>query len=90
MINKNVLIAGGSGLIGQRLSELLMENGYSVSILSRKKIPVNNVEVYLWNSENGYIEDGAIRNADYIVNLAGSGIAERRSDLVNEVSATSR
>ena len=78
MIDKNVLIAGGSGLIGERLSQLLMENGYTVSILSQKKYSVNNVKVYLWNTADDYIEDGAIHNADYIVNLAGSGIGEKR------------
>ena len=35
--NKVVLITGGSGLIGSRLTELLLQSGYGVSHLSRKK-----------------------------------------------------
>lgn len=75
---KNVLIAGGSGLIGRRLSAMLMEKGYTISILSRTRSSENNVKVYLWNTASGFIEDGAIDNADHIINLAGTGIAEKR------------
>ena len=30
-----ILITGGTGMIGKRLSQLLIENGYEILILSR-------------------------------------------------------
>lgn len=75
---KNILIAGGSGLVGSRLSELFLEKGYSVSILSRKKFSKGNITGYLWNPSENYIEAEAIQHADSIINLAGEGIADKR------------
>ena len=74
---QNVLIAGGSGLIGSRLSELFLEKGYAVSILSRKNIYKNNIIFYQWNPASGFIDNDAIKNADFIINLAGEGIADK-------------
>ncbi len=73
----NVLIAGGSGLVGQRLSALLREQGHEVSWLSRSKDPGSPYPVFTWDTEAGFIEEGAIDQADYVVNLAGAGIADR-------------
>ena len=32
-----IVIAGGSGFIGQKLTELLLEEGHEIVILSRKR-----------------------------------------------------
>lgn len=86
---QNILIAGGSGLIGTRLTQMLLEKGYAVSYLSRKSFSKNNVMVYEWNPFNDFIEEGAIENANYIINLAGTGIAakawtnKRRHEIIN-------
>ncbi len=74
----NVLIAGGSGLLGQALTSILSEAGHQVSILSRQKRAKSLVPVFLWNVEKGQIDDGAIAAADVIINLAGEGIADAR------------
>jgi hypothetical protein len=71
----NVLISGGSGLIGAHLSKMLLEKGYGVAILGRTK---NTENTYLWNIAKQEIENGAIENADYIINLAGTGIADKK------------
>jgi NAD(P)-dependent dehydrogenase (short-subunit alcohol dehydrogenase family) len=34
--NMNVLITGGSGLVGTRLTEILLQKGFSVSHLTRE------------------------------------------------------
>ncbi len=73
-----VLITGGTGLVGTRLTELLLLKGYGVSYLSRSKEPVNQVKVYAWDIDNGYIERGALEEADYIIHLAGAGVADKR------------
>jgi len=74
----NILITGGTGMIGHRLTELLLAKGHKVSYLSRKKEKLTNVEVFQWDIQKGYIEAGALESADYVVHLAGAGIANKR------------
>ncbi|MGA0556304.1 TIGR01777 family oxidoreductase [Larkinella sp. VNQ87] len=75
-----VLITGGTGTIGRRLTELLLQQGFQVSLLSRSAAqkPRPNVAVYEWNIEKGHIDPQAIRTADHIIHLAGAGIADER------------
>ncbi|MGB3074423.1 MAG: TIGR01777 family oxidoreductase [Chitinophagales bacterium] len=74
---KTILITGGSGLIGNHLTQLLRQEGYGVIHLSRKKRS-SNVTTYEWNPDAGEIDDAAIVNADYIIHLAGANVAEHR------------
>jgi uncharacterized protein (TIGR01777 family) len=74
---KNVLIAGGTGLVGTRLSQLLTEQGYQVAILSRRAQPNLPYRVFQWDVVNGQIDPEAVRFADYVINLAGAGIADK-------------
>ena len=46
--DKNVLITGGTGLIGTRLTKLLMEQGANVAYLSRST-DKGSVKSYFWN-----------------------------------------
>lgn len=78
-----VLITGGTGLIGSRLTGLLIEKGYQVIILTRNKKKQNkdnasNPSYAIWNPAKGIIDAEAIQEADYIINLAGAGIADKR------------
>lgn len=75
---QTVLITGGTGMIGRRLTELLLEKGFNVSYLSRQKEIIDNVKVFRWDISKKYIEDGALETADYVVCLAGAGIADAR------------
>jgi uncharacterized protein (TIGR01777 family) len=78
-MKKNVLISGGSGFIGVHLTNLLIENGFSVSILSRSdKQNTLDVSYYKWDISNNYIDEKAVLNADFIIHLAGENIAEKR------------
>lgn len=77
-MSQKVLITGGTGLIGKRLTEMLLQKGYEVSYLSRKKKDIPSVKVYEWDVEKGYIEEGALDNVDYLIHLAGEGVAEGR------------
>lgn len=80
--NETVIITGGTGLIGNRLCQLLNENGYDTVVLSRKKtsdfITNNNSLVSFWNPEEGIIDESLIVKADYIIHLAGANIGESR------------
>jgi uncharacterized protein len=77
-----VLITGGSGLVGTALSKLLMQKGYTVIIIGRKlpkeKIKSENISYAVWNTENQTIDEDAVKRADYIVHLAGAGVADKR------------
>ena len=75
--SKVVLIAGGSGLIGTKLSRLLLDKKYTVCFLTRKK-DVNNVNTFSWDPQKKIIDERAIAMADVIINLAGESIAEKR------------
>jgi hypothetical protein len=74
-MSKTVLIAGGSGLIGSRLAEMLREKAFSVRLLTRSP---RGEEQFFWNPAVGKIDDEALQGIDYVINMAGAGIAEKR------------
>jgi uncharacterized protein (TIGR01777 family) len=78
-MKKNVLITGGTGFIGKHLTDLLVENGFSVSILSRKD-KQNSADVFYfkWDVTTGSIDDEAVLRADFVIHLAGENIADKR------------
>lgn len=73
---KNILIAGGSGLIGRRLSALLLERGYAVSWLSSSGVKAEGITVYQWHPELEKMDVRAIKNCDAIINLSGANISK--------------
>ena len=76
-----VIITGGTGTIGKRLSYFLTKKDYKVIIFTRnipKKSPAsNNISYAKWDVETGLIDEEAIQQADYIINLAGASVAEK-------------
>jgi len=64
-------------MIGDRLTDLLLQRGYHVSHLGRKKRD-GKVTTYLWDIERNYIDPEALRDVDAIVHLAGVNIGEKR------------
>lgn len=86
-----ILIAGGSGLVGSNLTRMLVDQGHEVRLLSRKKHPNDLASVFTWDIQEKTIEEGALDGVDAVVNLAGSGIADRRwSSQVKEELFSSR
>jgi len=76
---KNVLLTGGTGFVGKHLTDVLIDNGFLVSILSRsdqKNTP--SITYYKWDLKKNFIDQKAILKADYIIHLAGEGIVEKR------------
>lgn len=73
-----VLIGGGTGLIGRHLSEVLAREGYEVNHLSRQARPGAKFKTYQWDVKAQTIDDAAITGVDYVINLAGAGIADAR------------
>ena len=77
-MKKNVLISGGSGFIGKHLTNVLISNGFTISILSRSaKQNTAHIMYYKWDINTHFIEEEAVINADYILHLAGENIAEK-------------
>ena len=74
----NILIAGGTGLVGIRLSQMLKEKGHEVFHLSRRENLQAEFPAYKWDLDKKYIDEKALEKADYIINLAGAGVADAR------------
>ncbi|MEO1260501.1 MAG: TIGR01777 family oxidoreductase [Bacteroidota bacterium] len=74
----NILIAGGTGLLGSRLSQLLKDKGHEVFHISRKENLRAEFPAYRWDLNEGHIDETALAKADYIINLAGAGVADAR------------
>jgi uncharacterized protein len=70
-----ILITGGSGLIGKRLTLLLEKKDYEVAWLSRSSQAQKH---FLWDVEKKSIDPQAMEWADAVIHLAGSGVAEKR------------
>jgi len=74
----HILITGGTGLLGQAITQLLEQKGYEVAYLSRNKEKSGNIRLYQWDIKSGFIEEGAIENASAIMHLAGASVADGR------------
>ena len=80
---ETVLITGGTGFIGEALTQLLTEHGYHVIVLSRqphaRTNSANNLLTYAyWDVRKQAIDLAAVQAADFIVHLAGANVAGHR------------
>lgn len=73
-----ILITGGSGLIGTRLTQLLVGHGHNVRHLSRSKRTDAPVPVFTWSIEHGEVDPQALEGVDHIIHLSGASIAGGR------------
>ena len=80
---ETVLITGGTGMIGNALTQALIERGFNVIILTRhisneQKTKNDKLSYAIWNVEKQTIDKDAFAKADYIIHLAGASVAEKR------------
>lgn len=75
---EQVLIAGGTGFIGNYLKEYLSAYGWKVTILTRNKSNAELPGFYYWNPSKKVMDQQAIDNTTILINLTGSGIADKR------------
>lgn len=72
---KNILITGGSGLIGHKITQVLEQKGYTVAWLSRTP---QVQKTFLWDISIQTLDPEAMNWADAVIHLAGAGVAEKR------------
>lgn len=77
-MQETVLITGGSGLVGARLSQLLMAKRYKIRHMSRTSYSSGAISRFQWNLETMEWDNDAIIGVDYIIHLAGANVAEGR------------
>ncbi len=81
---ETVLISGGTGLVGTALTSLLTGKGYKVIILSRqlpednKKPQPGNISYTKWDVKKQEMDISVLQKADYIINLAGAGVMDKK------------
>jgi uncharacterized protein (TIGR01777 family) len=56
----------------------LIAKGYQVSWLSRKERTEGNIKIYPWNYKSGKLDETAVKQADYIIHLAGASVGDKR------------
>jgi hypothetical protein len=72
---KNILITGGSGLVGKQITALLEQKGYQVAWLSRSS---QGQQSFLWDIAKKELDQESIEWSDCIIHLAGAGVADKR------------
>jgi uncharacterized protein (TIGR01777 family) len=73
----NILITGGSGLIGSQISDLLISSGYNVGHLTRSPEKKSaSAKMFGWNIDRQEIDQEAIPWADHIIQLAGETVGQ--------------
>lgn len=93
---KRIVIAGGSGFIGEPLVRRLLARGDDVAVLTRNPSNVRAGRAVAWNPPTQGSWSDEVANADVVINLAGENVgggrwtAERKKRIIeSRVAATS-
>ena len=85
-----IAISGGSGFIGKYLSSFFIQKGYTVYILTRKKIAETshtNLQYVQWTPD---LQTFPLSSIDVVINLAGESINSRWTKKQKESILNSR
>jgi uncharacterized protein (TIGR01777 family) len=92
---KKIVVAGGSGFIGEPLVRRLLARGDDVEVLTRNPSKVHAGRALLWNpvSEGSWMD--VVADADVVINLAGENVgggrwteARKKRVIASRVDAT--
>ena len=70
--SKNILITGGTGLVGSQLAPLLKSMGHKVFLLTRSPKQENHIG---WSLKDREIDSEKLKDIEVVINLAGASIA---------------
>lgn len=73
-----IVIAGGSGFVGTRLTEVLINEGHEIIILTRKDLKNEAHITYVQWLQKGAVPEQEIGEVDAFINLAGVSINDGR------------
>ena len=75
-----ILITGATGLIGQELTNLLLQEKHTVHYLTTTPFKSHKRQNYFgfhWNPKTGKIDDNCIIGVDVVIHLAGASISQK-------------
>jgi uncharacterized protein (TIGR01777 family) len=73
-----IVIAGGSGLVGKKLTQMLVEKGHEVAWLTRNGKAKSPIKLFEWDIKNQTIDKAVFDFAEVFINLAGAGVADKK------------
>lgn len=76
-MGKNILITGGTGLVGQAVREQLTLEGHHVAVLTRHPDRFLG-EAFHWDPDRGFLDVSSLDFADVVIHLAGENISSGR------------
>ena len=77
-MGKKILITGGTGTVGKKLSALLTQKGHEIVLLSRNPKQNALYKTFKWDVKNQEIDPACIVDVETIIHLAGANIADQR------------
>lgn len=78
MSNKHLLITGGTGFIGKKLSPLLIKKGYDLTVLTRNPEKAKKAVGKPVRTITDISDIKTLPAIDAVINLAGEGILDKR------------
>jgi uncharacterized protein (TIGR01777 family) len=93
---KRIVVAGGSGFIGEPLVRRLLARGDDVAVLTRNPAKVHAGRAVAWNPPSQGSWSDEVANAEVVINLAGENVgggrwtAERKKRIMESRVAATR
>lgn len=94
-MKKKIIIAGGTGFLGQLIAKDFLNKNYDVIILTRRKSETkNNIKYINWDAKNIGNWSQELENADTLINLTGKSVdcrytEKNKKEIINSrVNAT--
>jgi uncharacterized protein (TIGR01777 family) len=72
------LITGGSGLIGNEITKLLLKKNEDVNWLTSSQKNKTGLNSFSWNINKNQLDENCFQDVDVIIHLAGAGIADKK------------
>lgn len=76
-MKEQIVIAGGTGMIGRKMRQYFENQGHSVRVLTRGVTQASK-GMYQWDPYRQTIDPKALSECTVLINLCGEGIAEKR------------